>query len=155
MAGGFPLSFWKGSRQRRGKVVVASFWMMTFPDDPHSRFVTASEIFPQTATTRNVLLLFEKAVAEHGTTREVLTDHGTQFWAARAGDGVFDAFCNSRGIQHIGGGIGKPTTLGKIERWHRTWDLPEGALRALMHKGEHGKFATHPDFIKYYTRGRA
>jgi transposase InsO family protein len=32
----------------------------------------------------------------------------------------FDSFCKEHDIQHIMGGIGKPTTPGKIERWHRT-----------------------------------
>ena len=37
------------------------------------------------------------------------------------------------------GSIGKPTTLGKIERWHRTYDV------------ERPRFKKHEQFIKYYN----
>ena len=38
--------------------------------------------------------------------------------------------------------IGKPTTLGKIERWHRTYDV------------ERPRFKRHEQFIKYYNNKR-
>jgi transposase InsO family protein len=46
------------------------------------------------------------------------------------------------GIKHIFGGIGKPTTLGKIERWFRTYDL------------EHTRFQLHSKFVEYYSYER-
>jgi transposase InsO family protein len=43
------------------------------------------------------------------------------------------------GIRHILGGIGKPTTLGKIERWFRTYDL------------EHARLPLHKKSTQYYN----
>ncbi len=38
--------------------------------------------------------------------------------------------------------IGKPTTLGKIERWYHTYDV------------ERPRFRKHEQFIKYYNNKR-
>jgi len=54
----------------------------------------------------------------------------------------FDTYCQQHGIKHILGGIGKPTTQGKIERWFRTYDL------------EHARFQLHRKFIEYYNYER-
>jgi transposase InsO family protein len=94
--------------------LVDARWLITILDD-HSRFVTASHIFKE-ATTENVLCLLDQAVHEYAKPREILTDHGSQFWSVRRGESNFDAYCENNRIKHILGGIGKPTTLGKIER---------------------------------------
>ena len=39
--------------------------------------------------------------------REILTDHGPQFWAVPRGDSSFDAYCHKKEIKHILGGIGQ------------------------------------------------
>jgi len=62
--------------------------------------------------------------------------------SARKGESVFDVYCKTEGISHIFSGIGKPTTLGKIERWFRTYDL------------EHTRFPLHREFIQYYNYER-
>jgi len=74
--------------------------------------------------------------------RDILTDHGSQFWSVRKGESSFDAYSESEGIKHIVGGIGKPTTLGKIERWFRTYDV------------EHARFSLHSKFIEYHNYER-
>ena len=48
-----------------------------------------------------------------------MTDHGSQFFANKGGISQFDRVCKELGIQHILAGVRKPTTIGKIERWHR------------------------------------
>ena len=53
---------------------------------------------------------------------QILTDHGTQYWS-RHGKSEFDGFCEQYGVEHIMGGIGKPTTQGKIERFFRTFNM--------------------------------
>jgi len=117
--------------------LVPPKWLMGIIDD-HSRFVPGSEIFTE-GTAENVVWLFDRAVHEYGKPREALTDHGTQFWSVRRGESSFDQYCQRQGIKHIMGGIGKPTTQGKIERWFRTYDL------------EHGRFPLHRKFIHYYN----
>jgi transposase InsO family protein len=120
--------------------LVPPRWLITILDD-HSRFVPASEHFNE-GTAENVIWLFDRAVHEYGKPRETLTDHGTQFWSVRRGESMFDAYCERLGIKHILGGIGKPTTQGKIERWFRTYDL------------EHDRFSVHRKFIHYYNYER-
>jgi putative transposase len=117
--------------------LVGPRWLITILDD-HSRFVTGSEIFDE-GTTENVVWLFDQAVHEYTKPREILTDHGSQFWSVRRGESSFDRYCERQNIKHILGGIGKPTTQGKIERWFRTYDL------------EHDRFPLHRKFIQYYN----
>jgi len=120
--------------------LVGQEWLITILDD-NSRFVTGSEIFTE-GTAENVIWLFDKAVHEYTRPMEILTDHGSQFWSVRKGESSFDAYCQQHGIEHILGGIGKPTTQGKIERWFRTYDL------------EHARFQFHRKFIHYYNYER-
>ena len=92
--------------------LVGPRWLITILDD-HSRFVTGSEIY-QDGTADNVISLFDQAINEYSKPREVLTDHGSQFWSVRKGESSFDTYCEQHGIKHILGGIGKPTTQGKL-----------------------------------------
>jgi transposase InsO family protein len=115
-------------------------WLITILDD-HSRFVPGSEHFNE-GTAENVIWLFDRAVHEYGKPRETLTDHGSVFWSVRRGESAFDRYCEEKRIKHILGGIGKPTTQGKIERWFRTYDL------------EHDRFPVHWKFIEYYNYER-
>jgi len=117
--------------------LVGARWLVGILDD-HSRFVPGSDLFDE-GTAENVIWLFDRAVHEFGKPRETLTDHGSQFWSVRKGESSFDQYCLQHGIKHILGGIGKPTTQGKIERWFRTYDL------------EHDRFPLHRKFIHYYN----
>jgi len=117
--------------------LVGPRWLITILDD-HSRFITASKLFKE-GTAENVIWLLDRAIHEYAKPMEILTDHGSQFWSVRKGESSFDAYCESNKIKHILGGIGKPTTLGKIERWFRTYNQ------------EHAKFQIHKKFIKYWS----
>jgi putative transposase len=120
--------------------LVGQRWLIGILDD-HSRFVTGSELFNE-GTAENVIWLFDQAVHEFSKPNEILTDHGSQFWSVRRGESAFDSYCQQHGIKHILGGIGKPTTQGKIERWFRTYDQ------------EHSRFEPHMKFIEYYNYER-
>jgi transposase InsO family protein len=120
--------------------LVPPRWLIGILDD-HSRFVPGSELFSE-GTAENVIWLFDKAIHEYGRPREALTDHGSVFWSVRKGESSFDRYCQQHGIKHIMGGIGKPTTQGKIERWFRTYDQ------------EHSRFDLHRKFIHYYNYER-
>lgn len=117
--------------------IVGSEWLITILDD-HSRYVTASDIFKE-GTAENVIWLLDQAIHECSKPREILTDHGSQFYSVRHGESSFSQFCGENSINHILGGIGKPTTLGKIERWFRIYDQ------------EHARFPLHRKFIEYYN----
>jgi transposase InsO family protein len=115
-------------------------WLITILDD-HSRFVPGSERFNE-GTAENVIWLLDRAVREYSKPREILTDHGSQFWSVRGGESTFNAYCREKGIKHILGGIGKPITPCKIEGWFPTYDL------------EHARFPLHGKFIEYYNHER-
>jgi transposase InsO family protein len=117
--------------------LVPPKWLMGILDD-HSRFVPGSDLFDE-GTAENVIWLFDRAVHEYGKPRETLTDHGSVFWSVRKGESSFDRYCHEKRIKHILGGIGRPTTQGKIERWFRTYDQ------------EHDRFPLHRKFIHYYN----
>jgi transposase InsO family protein len=117
--------------------LVPPKWLIGILDD-HSRFVPGSEHFTE-GIAENVIWLWDRAIHEYGKPREALTDHGSVFWSVRNGESSFDRYCQQQGIKHIMGGIGKPTTQGKIERWFRTYDL------------EHDRFPLHRKFIHYYN----
>jgi transposase InsO family protein len=74
-------------------------------------------------TAENAIWLLDGAIHEYSKPGETLTDHGNQFWSVSGGESSFDICCQQQGIEHILSGIGKPGTLGKIERWFRTYDL--------------------------------
>jgi transposase InsO family protein len=130
-----PNSLWQCDLKLTGRE-----WLIGILDD-HSRFVTGSEIFND-GSAENVIWLFDRAVNEFSKPKEILTDHGSQFWSVRNGESAFDTYCQQHGIKHILGGIGKPTTQGKIERWFRTYDQ------------EHERFPLHRKFIEYYNYER-
>lgn len=130
----------RSHRRHNDLKLVGAEWLVGILDD-HSRFVPGSEIFTE-GTAENVIWLLDKAIHEFNKPREILTDHGTQFWSVRRGESAFETYCLQHGSEHILGGIGKPTTQGKIERWFRTYDL------------EHARFPLHRKFIQYYNYER-
>jgi transposase InsO family protein len=58
----------------------------------------------QEGTAENVIWLLDKAIHEYSKPREILTDHGSQFWSVRKGESGFDAYCQTNRIKHILGG---------------------------------------------------
>jgi transposase InsO family protein len=96
----------------------ANQYLIAFLDDC-SRYVPSASLCLK-ATTDNVLETLEEALSNGRTPRQILSDHGTQYWS-NDGPGRFTNFCERHGIEHIQGSIGKPTTQGKIERFFQTF----------------------------------
>lgn len=124
-------------------------YLLTFIDD-HSRFVLASSVIDD-ATGYQVMRMLDKAIALFGKPRQILTDHGTQFYAVRGGTSEFDIRCRELGIKHIMAAVRKPTTNGKVERWHRTFNEEfysrlEGYFEDARQK--------LPGFLEWYNTGR-
>ena len=116
-------------------------WLISIFDD-HSRYVLSS-IKCIRGTSENVIDLVKHTIRKYGKPLQILTDHGSQFYNSRSKlQSDFDCFCKEHDIQHVMGSIGKPTTLGKIERWHRTYDV------------ERPRFKKHEQFIIYYNNKR-
>jgi putative transposase len=115
-------------------------WMISYQDD-HSRFITGSvKIYSPTG--ENAMLLLERAVKRFGVPGQILTDQGTQFKPARGGASEFDRRCHELGIEHITASVRRPTTCGKIEAFHKAYEV------------ESHLFREHWSFIRYYNYTR-
>jgi transposase InsO family protein len=90
--------------------------------DDHSRFVVCTGVMAR-ATSRAVCTHFAQAMRRHGVPQEVLTDNGKVFtgrFGAKDTEVLFDRICRENGIDHLLTAPRRPTTTGKIERFHRT-----------------------------------
>jgi transposase InsO family protein len=115
-------------------------WMISYQDD-HSRFITGSvKIYSPTG--ENAMLLLDRAVKRFGVPKQILTDQGTQFKPARGETSAFDLHCSELGIEHICASVRKPTTCGKIEAFHKAYEV------------ESHLFREHWSFIRYYNYTR-
>jgi transposase InsO family protein len=120
-------------------------WLLTFLDD-HSRFVPGARI-EHDATTDFALKLFKKCGKKYGFPEQVLTDQGTQFYCAdkegkKQGESEFTQTLRELGVQHIVASKRRPTTIGKVERFHRTYNEEAWRHRTLG------------AFLRYYNYGR-
>jgi transposase InsO family protein len=90
--------------------------------DDHSRFVVCAGIMVR-ATSRAVCAHFAGAMRRHGVPQEILTDNGKVFtgrFGIKDTEVLFDRICRENGIDHLLTAPRRPTTTGKIERFHRT-----------------------------------
>lgn len=131
-----PNSLW----QADFKLCSDDWWMISFQDD-HSRFITGSEkVWDPTG--ENAIQLLKRSVKRFGTPTQLLTDQGTQFTPARGGTSKFTRRCGSLGIEHITASKRRPTTIGKIEAFHKAYE------------SEAHLFNKHWSFIRYYNYTR-
>ena len=97
--------------------------------DDSSRFILAGGEFDG-ATGETSIELVRKVLEDYGKIRkirEVITDHGPQFFANKAdkegnSESKFDAFLTKNDITHILAGVKHPQTNGKIEKWYHTYE---------------------------------
>jgi putative transposase len=122
------------------KLCSDDFWMISYQDD-RSRFITGS-VKIWSPTGENAMLLLDKAVKRYGVPEQILTDQGTQFKPARGETSEFDRHCQELGIEHITASVRRPTTCGKIEAFHKAYEL------------ESHLFKEHWSFIRYYNYTR-
>jgi transposase InsO family protein len=114
--------------------------MISYQDD-HSRFITGSlKIWSPTG--ENAILLLDRAVKRFGAPKQILTDQGIQFKPARGEVSAFDLRCRDMGIEHICDSVRRPTTCGKIEVFHKAYEL------------ESHLFQRHWSFAGYYNYTR-
>jgi len=122
------------------KLCNDDYWMISYQDD-HSRFITGS-IKIWSPTGENAILLLDRAVKRYGVPKQILTDQGTQFKPARGEVSAFDLHCTQLGIEHITASVRRPTTCGKIEAFHKAYEM------------EFHLFREHWSFIRYYNYTR-
>jgi transposase InsO family protein len=101
---------------RRGERLYLAGFM-----DDHSRYVLSFALAHHQKGSL-VIEAIERAIADYGEPREVLTDQGRQYTAWR-GETEFEQLLRRRGIAHVKSRPQHPQTLGKIERfWKTLWD---------------------------------
>jgi len=106
--------------------------------DDHSRFCVAAGLVER-ANARAVCRIFTQSLARYGVPEELLTDNGKVFtgrFGPHPGEVLFDRICREQGITHRLTGVRRPTTTGKIERFHKT-------LRAELLTGRRFDSLTH------------
>jgi len=111
--------------------------MVSYLDD-HSRFVPGSRIH-HNPTAEHAIRLLEESIGQFGRPDQILTDRGTEFYPARGGRSMFTEFCSGNGIEHIVTSVRRPSTIGKIEAFHKAY-----VCEAWM-------FPTHREFIHYWN----
>ena len=116
-------------------------WMLTFLDD-YSRFIPGSKIFDE-ATSWNAIYLFQDCIDEYGAPKQILTDQGTQFYTTQEnGKTKFTKFCERHDVQHIVASKRRPTTIGKVERFHGSYVK------------ESWRYPTHEAYIHHWNYER-
>lgn len=108
-----PDSLWQlDAHKHNGK------WLLPVLDDC-SRYCLGIREFKH-MTTLAVTDFLNDLIKIHGLPRELLTDNGSEF-GGRSKKSKFDSWCKERNIKHIRTHIHKPTTTGKVERHHLTF----------------------------------
>jgi len=122
------------------KLTEEDEWMISYLDD-HSRFVPGSEIHHD-PTGEHAIHLLKDCIHHYGKPDQVLTDQGTQFHPARGDLSAFTEFCTGNGIDHIMASVRRPSTIGKIEAFHKAY------------KYEAWMFPSHQQFVDYWNYER-
>jgi putative transposase len=112
-------------------------WICTYLDD-HSRFLPAGKEFSESPTTDIALEVFMKAGKKHGFPEQVLTDQGSQFYNVpvkgwKQEDSRYKKELAAVGTEHIVASKRRPTTIGKIESFHRALQI-EGNWLEMSYK---------------------
>ena len=92
-------------------------WVIDIIDDC-SRFCPGICVVNE-LTTKALIKFLENTVLIHGPPREILTDNGAEN-GLKSNLSIFDDWCKRHNIKHIRSRVHKPTTAGKVERFHQT-----------------------------------
>ena len=128
---------------------IKTIWIM----DDCTRFILGARVV-DSSSADVVLELLKEVIENYGKPDQILTDHGTEFYSVRGGEGrsKLDRFCKAQNIKHIMGRVRHPQTQGKMERTHRSASeevLTFGSLDTL----EEAKSA-FLKWIEYYNWDR-
>ena len=115
------------------------FWVFAIIDDASRKILVTIEC--DSPTTEMSIQGMELAL-QHGKISQVISDHGAQFLSNNGGESKFQAWLESKGIQHILCRIKHPQSNGKIEKWFDTYEHHRDA------------FATVEEFIYWYNEVR-
>ena len=96
-------------------------WFVSYQNDA-SRLIVSFGVFDEPAGDHAIEVL-EEAVKRYGKPAQILTDHGSQFYAneranSRRGVAVFESRLVEMGIRQVMARIRHPQTNGKLGRFH-------------------------------------
>ena len=117
-------------------------------DDASRMILSGGEFREQTAAHSIALLKEAYEKYQHiAPIREVITDHGTQFYAVKRdyngeADHSFEQFCAEYGIHHILARVKHPQTNGKVERFFQTY------------RKNRNRFSSFEEFADWYNKIR-
>ncbi len=113
-------------RDKSGNL-ICSIWVL----DDSSRAILGATVSDRHSAD-DVIELLDGVIGRFGKPKQILTDHGSEFYSIKSGKGSsrLDIWCEKMGIEHIMGRVKHPQTQGKIERSHGS------AIRELSHFGE-------------------
>jgi transposase InsO family protein len=97
-------------------------WGKVFPLDildDYSRFCIDSHLL-SFERTEYILDTLEKSLGIYGKPKYLMTDNGVWFVQRNRAETQVQRFLKEQGIIHIPTGVRRPTTIGKVERFHRT-----------------------------------
>lgn len=126
----------------------AKDWVICVQDDA-SRRVLAMRELPARSAEQSVEALdtAREAFGHLAPIREVITDHGSEFYASKrkqdgSADHAFEAYLTEQGIEHTLCKIGRPQSNGKLERFFQTYDK------------QRWRFASLGGFLAFYNGKR-
>jgi len=94
--------------------------------DDCSRYLLSMRHF-KLLTTPAVKQFLEELIKVYGKPRQILTDNASIYQKD------FTKWCRRRGIEAIKSRVNKPTTLGKVERFHETYNRERHKYKSLEH----------------------
>jgi len=115
--------------------------------DDRTRLITSYAIYER-ATAENSISLLKIGIASYGKPKAVMTDHGTQYYAAhpeaKQENTQYRTILDALGIKHYLARINRPQTNGKVERFF------------LSYKTEYatGTFNNIKEYITHYNENR-
>jgi len=94
--------------------IYEDLWLFLIVDD-HSRFIIGHKMM-KSPNVNDALDLLDDCIGKYGPPKQILTDHGVQFYTVRGGVSTFDLFCMDNYVKHILASVKHPQTNGKVER---------------------------------------
>jgi putative transposase len=114
-------------------------WVFAVIDDASRKMLSLIEC--NSPTTESSIEGMEEAL-KHGTIKQCISDHGSQFISNIGGDSQFKEFLEKRGIKQILCRIKHPQSNGKVEKWFDIYRLHRHA------------FDSKEDFLHWYNEVR-
>ena len=103
-------------------------WVLGVEDDASRKLLALVECRQE--TTEESIKAMEIAL-QHGSIKQCICDHGSQFVSNLGGNSMFVAFLKKKGIKQILCSVKHPQSNGKIEKWFDCYDRHREAFKSI------------------------